>query len=54
MVKALGMYEEFLPAAERLRAFLLSDEDTLLYQCGQYDENALLLAQRWVRKYIND
>ena len=54
MVKALGMYEEFLPAAERLRDFLLSDECTLLYQCGQYDENALLLAQRWVRKYIND
>ena len=54
MVKALGMYREFLPAAERLRAFLLSDRNTLLYQCGQYDENALLLAQRWVGKYLND
>ena len=30
MVKALGMYREFLPAAERLRAFLLSDRNTLL------------------------
>ena len=54
MVKAQGMYREFLPAAERLRAFLLSDRNTLLYQCGQYDENALLLAQRWVGKYLND
>ena len=40
--------------AETLRKKLSLDENTTLYRCGKHDENALLLAQGWVRKYLND
>lgn len=40
--------------AETLRKKLSLDENTTLYKCEKHDKNALLLAQGWVRKYIND
>lgn len=54
LIESLGLAEEYTIAAARLRNRLESDADTLVYQCGQYDERALLLARQWVEEYFHD
>ena len=53
LIEALGLSEEYLQAAESLRNGLRNDEHTLLYECGQFDEIALLLAKQWVKEYTH-
>lgn len=54
LVKALGLTQTYLQAADRLRSRLRNDPDTLLYSCGQFDEHALTLARQWVQEYAYD
>ena len=49
--QALGLSEEYILAADRLRRQLSQSEDTLLYECDPFDENASLLAKQWVEEY---
>ena len=53
LIERLELTEEYRSAAHRLRQHLLSDPDTLVYTCTQYDENALLLARQWVEEYFH-
>ena len=50
LVEALGLTEEYHWAAGKLRQQLRNDPGTLVYECTQYDENALLLARQWVEE----
>ena len=54
LVEALGLSEEYTRAADRLRNLLRSDDNTLLYECRQFDEQALHLAEQWVKEYAHD
>lgn len=54
LIEALNLAETYTLAASRLRNFLQSDADTLLYECGQFDENALLLAAQWAEEYLHE
>ena len=46
----LGLTEEYHLAAGKLRQQLRNNPNTLVYECTQYDENALLLARQWVEE----
>lgn len=54
LVQALGLTEEYESAAAALRLFLKNDPETTLYECGQFDENARLLAEQWAEEYLHD
>lgn len=54
LIESLGLTEEYEQAAFRLRQRLQNDSDTLVYECRQCDENALLLAKQWVEEYLHD
>ena len=54
LIDKLGLTEEYHWAAGKLRQQLYNDPNTLVYTCTQYDENALLLARRWVEEYCHD
>lgn len=54
LAEALGLSEEYTHAAARLRSLLQDDENTLLYECRQFDEQALLLAEQWVKEYAHE
>lgn len=54
LTDALGLTREYTRAAARLRARLLEDPGTLVYQCGQYDETARLLAEQWCEEYLHE
>ena len=54
LIDRLGLSEEYLQAAESLRTWLENDENTLLYECGQFDKQALLLAKQWVKEYAHE
>ncbi len=54
LIEALGLTKEYITAASRLRNNLRSDADTLLYECGYFDENALALARQWAEEYLHD
>lgn len=51
MIARLGLTMEYEQAAAQLRKRLYSDPDTLVYECGQFDETALTLAENWVKEY---
>jgi len=51
LMETLGLTEGYERAAARLRQQLRSDPDTLLYECRQFDEQALYLAEQWVKEY---
>ena len=53
LIRALGLTEEYETAAQNLRKAMQEDENTLLYECGQFDEQALRLAQAWVKEYAD-
>ena len=54
LIRALRLTEEYETAAARLRNLLNSDPDTLVYDCGQFDENALRLAEQWAEEYLHE
>lgn len=54
LIEALGLTREYEIAVSQLREKLHNDPDTLLYECKQYDENALLLAKQWTEEYLHD
>lgn len=54
LIRKLGLTEEYELAAAQLRQRLRNDPDTLVYQCGTYDETALLLARQWTEEYLHD
>lgn len=54
LIESLGLTESYEQAASRLRQRLQTDSDTLVYECKQYDENALLLAKQWGEEYLHE
>ena len=54
LINTLGLTEEYERAASRLRQQLCADPDTLVYKCGQFDENALRLAELWAEEYLHE
>lgn len=54
LIESLGLTGEYERIASRLRQHLREDGDTLVYECGQYDERALGLAQQWAEEYWNE
>ena len=54
LVEALGLTEEYKRAVSQLREQLCSDIDTLVYECGQFDEKAYQLAKQWAEEYWHD
>lgn len=50
LIDKLGLTEEYQSAVGKLRQLLRNDPNTLVYECTQYDENALLLARQWVEE----
>jgi S-ribosylhomocysteine lyase LuxS involved in autoinducer biosynthesis len=54
MTEKLQLRQDYTDAAQALRQQLLADPDTLIYECTQYDENALRLAKRWAEEYLHE
>ena len=50
LIDTLSLTEEYQLAAGKLWQQLRNDPNTLVYECTQYDENALLLARQWVEE----
>ena len=53
MIQKLGLTKEYELAANRFREKLCGDPDTLVYDCEEFDEEALRLAKTWVKEYAN-
>lgn len=53
MIQKLGLGEVYAQKAEQLRQWMRQDENTLLYECSQFDPEGLHLAQQWTGKHIN-
>ena len=51
LIEKLGLTETYTNAARILRQQLWSDPNTLVYECGQFDETALALAENWVKEF---
>lgn len=51
MIRKLGLGETYVQKAERLRQWMHQDENTQLYECGQFDPEGLRLARQWVECY---
>lgn len=51
MIQKLGLGEAYVQRAEVLRQWMGRDENTLLYECGQFDPEGLRLARQWVREF---
>ena len=51
MIEKLGLGEVYVRKTEELRSWMCQDENTLLYECGQYDPEGLRLAESWVKTY---
>ena len=54
LIDTLGLSESYIHAADRLRSWLRNDKNTLLYECRQFDEQALRLAEQWVKEYAHE
>ena len=52
LIAALGLSIEYEQTASKLRQQLLSDPNTQVYHCGQFDEKALLLAKQWTEEFL--
>ena len=52
MIQKLGLGDTYVQRAEALRQWMRQDENTLLYECGQFDPEGLHLAQQWVKEYV--
>lgn len=54
LIDTLGLSEAYRHAADCLRSQLRNDRSTLLYECRQFDEQALRLAEQWVKEYVHE
>lgn len=54
LIKALGLPDSYSIAADRLRRHMEEDPGTYLYHCGQFDENAVELARKWVEEFVRE
>lgn len=54
LIDKLGLTEEYRCAADSLRQQLCGDSHTMVYECAQYDKNALLLAKQWAEEYLHE
>ena len=54
LIDTLGLSEVYTHTSDRLRNWLRNNKNTLLYECGQFDEQALHLAQQWVKEYAHE
>ena len=54
MIRKLGLSEEYQVAANRFREKLRNDPETLVYDCGKFDQEALQLAREWVKEYARE
>ena len=52
MIQKLGLGEVYVQRAESLRNWIRQDENTLLYECGQFDPEGLRLAKEWTETYV--
>ena len=53
LIETLGLTEEYQRALHRLRQLLAEDSETLVYECGPFDETARLLAEQWAEEYLH-
>ena len=53
LIDTLGLSEAYVRTADRLRNQLRNDENTLLYECRQFDEHALHLAKQWAEENLH-
>ena len=51
MIQKLGLGEAYVCKADQLRRWMQNDENTVLYECGQFDPEGLHLAQEWVTEH---
>ena len=51
MIRKLGLGDVYTQRAEQLRLWMHADEDTVLYECAQFDPEGLRLAREWVGQY---
>lgn len=51
MIQKLGLGDAYVQRAEALRQWMQQDENTLLYECSQFDPEGLRLAREWVQEY---
>ena len=51
MIQKLGLGDAYVQKAEQLRSWMRQDEDTLLYECTQFDPEGLRLARDWANQY---
>ena len=51
MIRKLGLGDVYTQRAEQLRLWMRADEDTVLYECAQFDPEGLRLAREWVGQY---
>ena len=54
LIDKLGLTEEYETAVSKLRQQLRNDPNTMIYECTQYDENALHLARQWTEESLHD
>ena len=52
MIQKLGLGDAYVQKADALRCWMNKDENTLLYECGQFDPEGLRLAREWVAEHI--
>ena len=52
MIQKLGLGEAYVQKAENLRQWMRDDENTLLYECAQFDPEGLRLAKNWAETYV--
>ncbi len=51
MIRKLGLGDVYVQRAEELRRWMLRDDRTQLYTCGQFDSEGLRLAREWAQRY---
>lgn len=51
MIQKLGLGDTYVQKAEALRSWMRQDENTMLYECGQFDPEGMRLAQEWVNNH---
>ena len=52
MIQKLGLGDVYVQRAEQLRQWMRQDENTLLYECSQFDPEGLRLAREWVSAHV--
>ena len=51
MIQKLGLGEVYVQKADSLRKWMMQDENSCLYECGQFDPEGQRLAQEWAGRY---